>query len=693
VQSGVDEVVSTNAALPGDFYQNVQSLDMTPDGRFITFVGNTNATSSSSIVVWDAQTATTTTVCPGNKGAVCDSPRIDPTGRYVSFRTTATNVVANSVSPSSKHLYLSDLQAGTTQLVDVTTNGTGSAGEFISNQGMDTAGRYVVFDSTGSDLTSNDSNESADVFVRDTVAGTTVLVSAHHPVLASQTSVPTGISSHYNISADGRYLVFAGEGSGLAPGYTNRYRGIFVRDLVAGTNRLVSVSTNGIGDANGWSTDPIISGNGRYVVFASWANNLVNKDTNAGADVFLSDLQTGTTELVSVDTTNYWGYYYTPNFVPYAISFDGRYIVFTDATEGEGYLRDTTAGVTYDLTTDLFCAAMTPDGHYIAFSGMLPGLIYAAGSPPLYIWDSQAAQLVYTNDLTSAYVYNLAITTNGQSLAYCLSFEPSLHLLNWSSNADQTIATWSQWAHNYRLSFSDDGRYLAYDDQGPNLLGVTNKLQNVFLYDCQTGSNQLVSTRYYSPNGADGNSSRPSISADGRFVVYESTADDLVPGTTEHKQVYLFDRVTGATTLLSYSPFNAAPGNFISEAPVFTGDGQTVVFQSFASDLVTNDFNGGGDLFVVQLSATNTVGTATNSSLVQVSQLVYSSGAAGLAGSGPTLAWPATSGASYQVWYKDNFSDPAWQPLKGSITIQGQQAQAVDFTPNTSHRFYKIVGN
>ncbi|MDR3378507.1 MAG: hypothetical protein P4M10_07465, partial [Verrucomicrobiae bacterium] len=328
VQSGVDEVVSTNAALPGDFYQNVQALDMTPDGRFITFVGNTNATSSSSIVVWDAQTATTTTVCSGNKGAVCDSPRIDPTGRYVSFRTTATNVVTNAVIPGSKHLYLSDLQAGTTQLVDVSTNGTGSAGEFISSQGMDAAGRYVVFDSTGSDLTSNDRNESADVFVRDTVAGTTMLVSAHHPVLASQTSVPTGISSHYNISADGRFLVFAGEGSGLAPEYTNRYRGVFVRDLVAGTNRLVSVSTNGIGDANGSSTAPIISGNGRYVAFASWANNLVNNDTNRRADVFLSDLQTGTTELVSVGTTNYWGYYYPPEFAPYAISFDGRYIVF-----------------------------------------------------------------------------------------------------------------------------------------------------------------------------------------------------------------------------------------------------------------------------------------------------------------------------------------------------------------------------
>ena len=335
VQSGVDEVVSTNAALPGGYYQNVQSLDMTPDGRFIIFIGNTNGTSSSSILVWDAQVATTTTVCPGNKGAVCYSPRIDPSGRYVSFRTTATNVVTDAISAGSQHLYLSDLQAGTTQLVDVTTNGAGSAGEFVSSQSMDASGRYLVFDSTGGDLTTNDSNGSADVFVRDTVAGTTQLVSAHHPALSSQTSVPTSISCHYNISADGRYLAFAATGSGMAPGYTNRYRGVFVRDLVAGTNRLVSVSTNVIGDANGWSTDPIISGNGRYVAYASWANNLVNNDTNIGLNVYLSDLQTGATTLVSVGTTNYFHDNYVFQYArPPSTSTADTYVLRRDVGAG-----------------------------------------------------------------------------------------------------------------------------------------------------------------------------------------------------------------------------------------------------------------------------------------------------------------------------------------------------------------------
>ena len=229
---------------------------------------------------------------------------------------------------------------------------------------------------------------------------------------------------------------------------------------------------------------------------------------------------------------------------------------------------------------------------------------------------------------------------------------------------------------------------------GANAPGVTNGCQNVYLYDSQIGSNQLVSARWYSPNGADGNSGYPGISADGRYVVYESTANDLVPtAPTGFKQVYLFDRVTGATTLLSYSPQDAGSGNFISEAPVLTGSGDTVVFQSFASDLATNDFNVGGDLFVVQLSATNAVPGSTNSSLPCINQLIYAPGSSGAPGSNPTLSWSATSGATYQVWFKDNLTDPVWQPLNGSITIQGNQGQAVDFSPNPVHRFYTILAN
>jgi hypothetical protein len=476
----------------------------------------------------------------------------------------------------------------------------------------------------------------------------------------------------------------------MAPGYTNRYRGVFVRDLVAGTNRLVSVSTNGIGDANGWCTDPIISGNGRYVAYASWANNLVNNDTNRGLNVYLSDLQTGATTLVSVGTTNYiFNVNDTFDSFPCAISFDGRYILFSDW--GAGYLRDTTAGITYVLAIGLECVAMTPNGQYVAFYGVKPGMdIDYSSNYHLYVWDSEAAQLVYTNTIPSyGDILNVSITTNGQWLAYYLN--SSLHLLDWPSNEDQIIvSSGNYYATNYsQMSFSSDGCYLVYDARG---LGLATGTQNVFLYDFQTGSNQLVSAQYYSPNMADGKSFDPAISADGRYVVYESTADDLVPGATGRKQVYLFDRVTGTTTLLSYSAINSAPGNYISEAPVFTGDGQTIVFQSFASDLVTNDFNGGGDLFIVQLSATNAVANPTNSALVQINQLVYPAGPSGSTGTSPTLSWPATTGASYQVWYKDNLSDPAWQPLNGSITILGNRAQAVDFAPNSGHRFYTIVG-
>jgi len=115
------------------------------------------------------------------------------------------------------------------------------------------------------------------------------------------------------------------------------------------------------------------------------------------------------------------------------------------------------------------------------------------------------------------------------------------------------------------------------------------------------------------------------------------------------------------------------------------------VFQSFAADLTTNDFDGGSDAFIVQLASTNTVGS-TNVTPFSVGQIIYLPSLA-QAGVGPTLTWTVNGGNSYQVWYKDNLTDPVWQPLNGSVTVVGSQGQAVDFTPRADHRFYVITGN
>ncbi len=131
------------------------------------------------------------------------------------------------------------------------------------------------------------------MFVRDLVAGTTRRVS-----VSSAGAQANGESVVGSISGDGRLVAFRSVASNLVAGDTNRSSDVFVRDLAAGTTRRVSVSSAGV-QANGDSTAPSISADGRFVVFMSRASNLVVGDTNGFEDVFVRDLVTGTTERIS----------------------------------------------------------------------------------------------------------------------------------------------------------------------------------------------------------------------------------------------------------------------------------------------------------------------------------------------------------------------------------------------------------
>ena len=115
--------------------------------------------------------------------------------------------------------------------------------------------------------------------------------------------------------------------------------------------------------------------------------------------------------------------------------------------------------------------------------------------------------------------------------------------------------------------------------------------------------------------------------------------------------------------------------------PVFSGDGQTVVFQSWASDLAPQDFNQSGDVFALKLATSGTNKTFG-------SELVFLPAAGGL----PTLVWPAQPGVSYQVQYKDDLADPAWQNLSANVSLVGGHGYASDLLPSTGKRFYRIVG-
>jgi Tol biopolymer transport system component len=183
-------------------------------------------------------------------------------------------------------------------------------------------GRFVAFESGASNLVPGDTNGVPDIFVRDRATGTTERVS-----VSSEGVEGNSVSWNPAISPDGRYVVFMSYASNLVTGDTNLSGDIFVHDRQTGVTERVSVS-NGSTEGNGDSFDPAVSTYGRYVAFISFASNLVTGDTNNRSDIFVHDRQTGVTERVSVSSAGAQsnGFSELPD-----ISGDGRFVTYYSA--------------------------------------------------------------------------------------------------------------------------------------------------------------------------------------------------------------------------------------------------------------------------------------------------------------------------------------------------------------------------
>ena len=259
------------------------------------------------------------------------APAISADGRYVAFWSDATNLVDGD-SNAFRDVFVRDTVAGTTTRVSQQSAGgqSTSGGTFVGSfaPAISGDGRYVAFDSPATDLVAGDSNALSDIFVRDTVGDTTTLVSVHSDGTQGA-EFPIG-SYAPAISADGRYVTFLSEATNLVDDDTNLRVDVFVRDTVAGTTTRVSLHSDGSESTGFQITPPAISGDGRYVAFYTDATNLVTGDSNFAFDVLVRDTVAGTTTRVSVDSAGAQansglGVSLT---IPPAISGDGRYVAF-----------------------------------------------------------------------------------------------------------------------------------------------------------------------------------------------------------------------------------------------------------------------------------------------------------------------------------------------------------------------------
>jgi WD40-like Beta Propeller Repeat len=685
LQTGTTDVVNTNAYVPAFLLcENQASLDMTPDGRFIAFVGNIGKIGTpgtpftNAIFLWDAQTGSNTLVSANlNNGvtanAQSDFPVVSTNGQYVAFASSDTNLTTNILA-GAYHLYRRDVLAGVTQLVDVDTNGAGAGVMSDGAPVMTADGSLVSYQSTSGNIATNDRNRDFDVFIYNFPNQATELVSQRDSTLPSVT--PDGSSGLYvySVNGNGRYVAFESVADDLAAGDTNGVWDVYVRDLQNLTNTMVSVATNGL-SGNGPSFEPAISGDGRYVVFTSYASNLVAGDTNASKDVFLRDLQAGVTTLVSVGTDGVS--FGSSNSWQPAISADGRYVLFhsvarnlSGGTVGIGleniFLRDVHSNITYALAAasspgSLYSAAMTPDGRYVALMGQQSSSL----TNYLFVWSTQTASMIYSNLANPG--SGVSISPNGQKVA---QWSSSLNVTDLASNINWTVAT-GTFGLNGGLQFSADGSLLTYAVGPANTYPAA---YNVYLFNVQTGGSLLISHAYNSTNAASGSSDSPTISPDGRFIIYRSSATNLVAGVTNGlPNLFVYDNSTGLNSLLTQNNLQNGVADSSSRTPIFTADGDWVIFQSWSSDLTSfGDFNASADLFSYSFP------------YLQITPPVS-------ALQGPLLSWPAVAGQTYQVQYTDGLPAGPWQNLSGTLVITGNRAFLTNTPPVPNQRFYRLV--
>ncbi len=382
-------------------------------------------------------------------------------------------------------------------------------------------GRFVAFDSAATDLVLSDGNGFLDVFVYDRQTCTMEMISVD-----PAGNEGNGGSFGASISDDGRYVAFSSFANTLVTGDTNGLRDVFLRDRTLGTTQRVSVTSSET-QVLAVSTDVVVSGNGLFVAFRSFAIGLVPGDTNAEDDIFVRDVVAGTTERASVGTGGVQGE---------SVSDDG---------------------------VDDIAPAISNDGRYVAFATRQHNFV---------LNDNNVSFDVFLRDRQTDTTTLVSVTTSG-----------GVGVINSSSPA-----------------ISGDGRYVAFATANPSMVADdTNGAHDIFVRDTVTNITTRASLANQGGQANDA-SIEPALSDDGRYVAFGSLATNLVSGDSNvERDVFVHDRTTGVTRRVSAAA-NGVQGDGESRRASISGNGLVVAFESFAGNLVTPDLNGVLDGFVTQ---------------------------------------------------------------------------------------------
>jgi Tol biopolymer transport system component len=397
-----------------------------------------------------------------------------------------------------------------------------------------------------------------------------------------------GNSSIPSISANGQFVAFQSLATNLLGmgGDTNGSTDVFVHDRQAGTTDRVSVGPLNL-QGNGVSFSPSISADGRFVAFGSLANNLLGPggDTNAHQDVFVHDRVTGMTERVSVGPAALQA---NGDSSGASISADGRFVAFmSSATNLLGPGGDTNAHqdvFVHDRqthTTELISVgpsavqgdldssnpAISADGRLVAFESMATTLLGPGG-------DTNGVRDVYVHDRQTGANERVSVGPNALQ-----------------ADGDAVLP-----------AISADGRLVAFNSIATNLLGPgadTGGIQDMFVHDRLTSTTERVSVGPGGLQTDQASSGRPSLSGDGRFVAFLSSATNLLGPGADTGGAFIYDRQTGTTESASVGPASLQPNGGTAFVSI-SADGRSVAFSSDATNLLGmgGDANAATDVFV-----------------------------------------------------------------------------------------------
>jgi Tol biopolymer transport system component len=469
---------------------------------------------------------------------------------------------------------------------------------------------------------------------------TRVSVSSHGAQANGPSALDSGAEAHrVSLSANGRYVAFGSGATNLVAGDTNKLSDLFVHDSLRGTTVRVSVSSSGEQGiesfpvtvpgtvkecsmltparpgAAGFSApvgSPALTADGRLVAFTSCFTNLVTGDTNAASDVFVHDVQSGTTTRISLTSKGAQTLYSSWGG---SISDDGHMVVFSsqgnldpaasscpqpagvldllpslcgDGTQVFAHDMKTGRTVLVSATPNHLAgdgpseqASVSPDGRYAVFisraTNLVAGQSASGANPP---------SEVYLRDLVNGTTTMLSVGIDG-------------------APSDKDCGDAGDTPGNVQHVMSADDRYVVFGCLGTNLVpnygppAHNGNAEDLYVKDLRTGWLERVSVD--SAGGTLNQDIEPSMSRDGRVVAFYAGNPPGVGTFPWQAQLLLHDRITGATEFISVTPTGemATHSNTpTSSGPDLSADGRYVAFASQASDLVHGDSNGFPDVFV-----------------------------------------------------------------------------------------------